>query len=349
MYSGISRRILPTWDQFVTSHSSRSVFAFSNNQWGNVLTSKHIILATPIQIFNRDKSTKSSTSAVEFKLTHPRKKVPQLPVFEPLTPSAEEAVTNILYNTPAPFPTPPKRHVLNCLVQNEPGVLSRVSGILAGRGFNIDSLVVASTEVSDLSRMTIVLRGHDVVIEQARRQLEDLVPVWAVLDYTQTSIVERELLLAKVSILGPEHLHEQLIAIKHNEYDDEFMPEADLESESPNATSVLQDDSIDDKVSPLTPSAALQQKHTHLRALIDLCNLFKARIIDVANDNVVIELTAKPTRLDAFIKLVKPFGILESARSGMMALPRTPLVDKEAAAIEEEEDTGVDATMLPPG
>lgn len=69
------------------------------------------------------------------------------------------------------------RHVLNCLVQNEPGVLSRVSGILAGRGFNIDSLVVCRTEIRDLSRMCIVLRGQDAVIEQARRQLEDLVSV----------------------------------------------------------------------------------------------------------------------------------------------------------------------------
>lgn len=67
------------------------------------------------------------------------------------------------------------RHVLNCLVQNEPGVLSRVSGILAGRGFNIDSLVVCRTEIRDLSRMCVVLRGQDGVVEQARRQLEDLV------------------------------------------------------------------------------------------------------------------------------------------------------------------------------
>ena len=67
------------------------------------------------------------------------------------------------------------RHVLNCLVQNEPGVLSRVSGILAARGFNIDSLVVCSTEIRDLSRMCIVLSGQDGVVEQARRQLEDSV------------------------------------------------------------------------------------------------------------------------------------------------------------------------------
>lgn len=60
-------------------------------------------------------------------------------------------------------------------MQNEPGVLSRVSGILAGRGFNIDSLVVCQTEIKDLSRMCIVLSGQDGVVEQARRQLEDLV------------------------------------------------------------------------------------------------------------------------------------------------------------------------------
>lgn len=67
------------------------------------------------------------------------------------------------------------RHVLNCLVQNEPGVLSRVSGCLAARGFNIDSLVVCRTEIKDLSRMCIVLGGQDGVVEQVRRQLEDLV------------------------------------------------------------------------------------------------------------------------------------------------------------------------------
>jgi hypothetical protein len=73
------------------------------------------------------------------------------------------------------FSLPNFRHVLNCLVQNEPGVLSRVSGILAGRGFNIDSLVVCRTEIRDLSRMCIVISGQDGVVEQARRQLEDLV------------------------------------------------------------------------------------------------------------------------------------------------------------------------------
>lgn len=136
-----------------------------------------------------------STSALDYK-THVRTRPPPLPAMDlPRSRTAEEAVTNILYNTPPPSLQPFKkcvccgachstsvltrlhlcRHVLNCLVQNEPGVLSRVSGILAGRGFNIDSLVVCRTEIRDLSRMSIVLRGQDGVVEQARRQLEDLV------------------------------------------------------------------------------------------------------------------------------------------------------------------------------
>jgi len=130
-------------------------------------------------VFARQSST-SSTSAISYKKSHPHKRHPALTsqYLHPAPPSAEEAVSNILYNTP-PIGRgeTKKRHIFNCLVQNEPGVLSRVSGILAGRGFNIDSLVVAKTEVADLSRMTIVLRGESSTIEQARRQLEDLVRI----------------------------------------------------------------------------------------------------------------------------------------------------------------------------
>src|SRR3954468_20965226 len=154
-------------------------------------------------------SHSSSTSAIAYKAL--RNRSAPLPVTNsPPAWSAQAAVSNILYETPSPSMAPPKRHVLNCLVQNEPGVLSRVSGILAARGFNIDSLVVCSTEVEDLSRMTIVLTGQDGVVEQACRQLDDLVPVWAVLDYTDSALVQRELLLAKVSILGPE-VYEELM------------------------------------------------------------------------------------------------------------------------------------------
>lgn len=113
--------------------------------------------------------TASSTSAISFKKHIRQRRYGPVPAAPP--PTAEDAVTNILYNTPAPSKEPETRHILNCLVQNEPGVLSRVSGILAGRGFNIESLVVAKTEVPDLSRMTIVFDGRNVQIEQARRQL----------------------------------------------------------------------------------------------------------------------------------------------------------------------------------
>ena len=71
-----------------------------------------------------------------------------------------------------------------------------------------------------------------------------------------------------------------------------------------------------DNQTQYSPSAVLRQKFAHLRALTDLAKLFGAHIVDVANDSVVVELTTKPTKLDAFIKLVKPFGILEAARSG---------------------------------
>jgi acetolactate synthase-1/3 small subunit len=135
-----------------------------------------------------------------------RRRKPRLPIIATnITPqTAQEAVDNILYNSPSKDITPAKRHTLNCLVANEPGVLSRVSGILAGRGINIDSLVVARTEVSDLSRMTIVINGQDEKIEQARKQLEDIVPVWAVLDYSGQPTVQREMLLVKVATVPHE-------------------------------------------------------------------------------------------------------------------------------------------------
>ncbi|KAF8925619.1 small subunit of acetolactate synthase-domain-containing protein [Dissophora ornata] len=280
-------------------------------------------------IFLRQSS--SSTSAISYKRSHPHKRHPALTsdYLHPAPPSAEEAVSNILYNTPpAGLHQARQRHVLNCLVQNEPGVLSRVSGILAGRGFNIDSLVVAKTEVADLSRMTIVLKGESTTIEQARRQLEDLVPVWAVLDYTGSKVIERELLLIKVSILGPEHVRAQ------------------MNSRSPHWQAV-EDEAEED----MSPSSALRQTHAHLKSLTELAKLFQGRVVDVSGDCVVVELSAKPDRVDAFVKLVKPFGILEAARSGMMAMPRSPVYDRHENDEDEaqEEGSGVDASMLPPG
>ncbi|BFZ61834.1 acetolactate synthase, regulatory subunit [Saitoella coloradoensis] len=293
-------------------------------------------------------NSRDATSAIAYKALHRRSRPPPLPKIDPPAWSPSEAVTNIvhLYGQVPIDATRPQRHILNCLVQNEPGVLSRVSGILAARGFNIDSLVVCNTEVADLSRMTIVLRGKDAVVEQARRQLEDLVPVWAVLDYTRAAIVERELLLAKVSILGPEHFHELLA--HHQEMYEEALSAGEFEA--------TEDGSEGGKYTEyhpasLAPSQALRQKHEHLQAITTLANQFGGKVVDISNDSCIVELCAKPTRLDAFMKLMSPFGILESARSGMMALPRTSMVNPDEANKDKAEQVNdvVDASMLPPG
>jgi len=94
---------------------------------------------------------------------------------------------------------PRMRHVISALVQNQPGVLAHVSGMLASRGFNIDSLAVGATEDGNLSRMTFVVHGDDGVLEQARKQLGKIVTVVRVDDISSQNYVERDLMLIKVN------------------------------------------------------------------------------------------------------------------------------------------------------
>lgn len=284
----------------------------------------------------RTKVTSSSTSALAYKTLHRNQMRPSLPTFDTPTWLADAAVSSILYETPVPSKAPRKQHVLNCLVQNEPGVLSSVSGTLAARGFNIDSLVVCNTAVKDLSRMTIVLGGQDAVVEQARRQIEDLVPVYAVLDYTNAEIVKRELLLARISLLGPEYFQDLMAA--HNEYTSEGSALPDLAARESEF-----------HPSNLAPLEALRQKHVHLQHISTIVEKFGGKLVDISDRNVVVELSAKPSRISLFIQLLHPFGILEIARSGMMAIPRSPL---EHAATEDEAveaAEAVDDSRLPPG
>lgn len=286
----------------------------------------------------------SSTSAIAYKAI--RRRQAPLPVDQPPAWSAQAAVSNILYETPTPSAVPPKRHILNCLVQNEPGVLSRVSGILAARGFNIDSLVVCSTEVVDLSRMTIVLTGQDGVVEQARRQLEDLVPVWAVLDYTQAPLVQRELILAKINILGPEYF-EELLA-HHREMAAES-PDAEGNGQEVSDASLVEA-AKDFHPSKLVASEALRHKHEHLKSITYFAHQFGGKVLDISTNSCIVEVSAKPSRIDSFLKLIAPFGILESARTGLMALPRSPLYgpDEDTTHVKEADDV-VDYSQLPPG
>lgn len=296
-------------------------------------------VAATLPRFTTSRASSSSTSALAYKALHRRSPLP-LPVSD-ASPQwdAPTAVSSILYETPVTPTNPPKRHVLNCLVQNEPGVLSRVSGILAARGFNIDSLVVCNTEVEDLSRMTIVLQGQDGVVEQARRQLDDLVPVWAVLDYTDSALVQRELLLAKVSILGPEFFEELL---QHHR-------EITTPGEAPEGQ---KDAAVERKPEyhprNLPHSQALRHKHEHLDAITRLTHQFGGKVLDISTNNCIVEISAKPSRIDSFMKLIGPFGVLESTRTGLMALPRSPLSEPNED-IEKEAADVVDASTLPPG
>ncbi|KAJ1733182.1 acetolactate synthase, regulatory subunit [Coemansia sp. BCRC 34490] len=266
------------------------------------------------------KVNESSTAAMEFKQQHPRV-LRRLPRVDAGPSAAEQAVSNILYNTPIAPKLQTERHILDCLAQDEPGVLARVTGIMAARGFNIDTLVASKTEVPGLSRMTLVLKGPAIVMEQAKKQLEDLVPIWAVLDYSRTRIIERESLLVKVSIL--------------RQPSDGAAAPADSEEDAP-----LSD-------------AAFVDSQERLHSLKQLADLFKGQILDVAHNTAVVSLNAKSDRIDAFLKLVRPFGILEAVRSGIMAMPRSGNVtmfesERNVSHATIDHDDAPDLSNLPP-
>ena len=155
------------------------------------------------------------------------------------------------------------RHVLSALVQNVPGVLSHISGMLASRGYNIDSLAVGETEAPQLSRMTFVVVGDDNVLSQVRKQLEKIVTVVRVDDISSQDYIERDLMLVKVR-------------------------------------------------------APASQRGE----IVELTDIFRARIVDVCPEAVIIEISGQESKVEAFIEMMRPFGILELARTGRIALVR---------------------------
>jgi acetolactate synthase-1/3 small subunit len=158
------------------------------------------------------------------------------------------------------------RHVLSALVQNQPGVLAQISGMLASRAFNIDSLAVGETEVPDLSRMTFVVSGEDAELEQVRKQLDKIISVVRVEDISSRDYVERDLMLIKV----------RADAVKRNE-------------------------------------------------IVLLVEMFRGRVVDITSDNLMIEISGHERKIEAFIELMRPYGILELARTGRIALVRGEL------------------------
>lgn len=157
------------------------------------------------------------------------------------------------------------RHVLSALVMNQPGVLAHISGMLASRAFNIDSLAVGETENPDLSRMTFVVHGDDRVLEQIRKQLEKIVTVVKVNDFSGQAIVERDLMLIAV----------QAPAAKRFE-------------------------------------------------LLQLTETFRGKVVDVGPESLMLEISGGEEKVEAFIDLLRPYGIIELARTGRIALARIP-------------------------
>lgn len=164
------------------------------------------------------------------------------------------------------------RHVLSALVANQPGVLAHISGMLASRAFNIDSLAVGATENPELSRITFVVNGDDRVLDQVRKQLEKIVTVVKVLDFSQRDFVERDLMLMKVSTTNG----------KRSE-------------------------------------------------VIELVNIFRGLIVDVSPEHVMIEISGKEGKVEAFIEAMREFGIIEMVRTGRVAMLRGDAFVDEAA------------------
>jgi acetolactate synthase-1/3 small subunit len=158
-------------------------------------------------------------------------------------------------------------HTLSVLVDNEPGVLARVIGLFAGRGYNIESLTVSETEHRQhLSLITIVTTGTPMVIEQIKNQLDRLVPVHHVVDMTLAgNAIERELAMVKVKGKG------------------------------------------DNRVEALR-----------------LADAFRARVIDATTESFVFEITGATDKIEQFINLMLPLGLVEVARTGIAAIMRGP-------------------------
>ena len=155
------------------------------------------------------------------------------------------------------------RHTLSVLVENKFGVLARIAGLFSGRGFNIDTLNVAPTQDPTTSRMTVVVKGDDAVLEQITKQLNKLVDVIKVQDFRDGEYVDRELVLVKVG--------------------------------------------ADAKTRP---------------EIMQICDIFRAKIVDVAHKAVTVEITGNEGKVAAFLDLMTPFGIRDITRTGKVAMPR---------------------------
>lgn len=155
-------------------------------------------------------------------------------------------------------------HTLAVLVENHPGVLTRIAGLFARRAYNIDSLSVCQTEDPGISRMTIVVNGDDQIIEQVRNQLNKLVVVLTVTDLTGESVVDRELALIRIKVSAETRLE-----------------------------------------------------------VLQIVDVFRGRVVDMGRSNITVELTGDTEKVDAFIRSIRPYGLLELVRTGKIVILRS--------------------------
>ncbi|GIW96696.1 MAG: acetolactate synthase small subunit [Pirellulaceae bacterium] len=177
------------------------------------------------------------------------------------------------------------RHVLSALVQNVPGVLSHIAGMLASRGYNIDSLAVGETENPELSRMTFVVMGDDKILDQVRKQLEKLVTVVEVEDISSQDYVERDLMLVRVR-------------------------------------------------------AEAGSQRSEIKELVDI---FRGKIVDVGETELMIEISGQENKIEAFIDRVRPYGITQLVRTGRIALVRSGNGSSKAPPAEAPETQSASA------
>ena len=159
--------------------------------------------------------------------------------------------------------------VLSLLVDNNPGVLARVAALFSRRGYNIDSLTVCETADPEKSRMTIVVRGDEYILEQIEKQLSKLVEVISISHCKKEETCEREMALIKVKATGTERA-----------------------------------------------------------VIIETCQIFRAHIVDVSFNSVIVEATGSEEKIESLIRLLEPYGILELVKTGLAAMERGEKVMK---------------------
>ena len=156
-----------------------------------------------------------------------------------------------------------REYTIAVLVENKSGVLAHISGLFSGRGFNIKELSVGETENSEYSRMTIVVRGDDKIVEQIKKQLNKFIDVVKVIDLTNIPSVHREIILIKVK--APQNRRQEIFQI---------------------------------------------------------AEVFKGKVVDISLDSLTLVVTGITEKIEAFVSILKPYGIQEIARTGRVSISR---------------------------